>query len=126
MNQACAPCANQMSCMQERVKALTSWTSVTTSLQLLTLLFIILYWLACAGRIPAIGIIAGSVSHSFVPLAELGLVILVILSLLGTLCHVQLGERLRDWSTFGRVMRIMMKDFLIGASAHFKGTSCPS
>lgn len=102
--------------MQDRVLRLTALSSLARALQMFTLLGIVANWLVAAGHIPAIGIIAGSVTHAAGTLAEMAIVIFICLCLLGAVVHVQLGERLLHWSNFYFTSRRMLAAFLIGAT----------
>jgi hypothetical protein len=110
--------------VQERVLRLTTLSSTGNALQLFTLLGILLNWLTSAGRIPTIAIIAAACAHAAVPLIELGVIILAVLGLLGAVVHLQLGERLVQWSSAARAMGNMLRLFLIGALFRVQNTCC--
>ena len=95
---------------------LTQLETWQNALRLVTIVGIVCNWLLNAGRIAHVGIIAGSVTQASEPLFELAIIIVTSLALLGTLLHLQLGERLRDWSTFPRVMGNMLRNFMIGVT----------
>lgn len=99
--------------MQERAQRLIHTSAVLDAFQAFTALGVLLRWLMLAGQMPSIGIIAGSIAHAIPPLLELTVVVVLLLSLLGALVHVQLGDRIDVWSTFGRVMRGMLREFFV-------------
>lgn len=98
-------------CVQERVQRLIQTSAVLTAMQAFVTLGVLIRWLVLAGQIPSIGIIAGSIAYAVPQLLELAMVIVLLLSLLGALVHVQLGERIEAWNTFGKVMRGMLREF---------------
>jgi hypothetical protein len=100
--------------MQLRVLRLTGLRSIWRGWMLLALIGILFNWLALAGDIPSLGIIASSVAHAVEPLSELLLVLAVISMLIGTILYNMLGHELEKWSSTGAVAYSMMRHFIIG------------
>ena len=86
-----------------------------TALQSFTIIGLLFSWIAYAGRIPHIGVIAKSLYQSMLPLFEVGITSFVLLLLLGMLIHLQAGNRTEGYSTATSSLQLIWYHFIIGA-----------
>ena len=101
--------------MQALVTDLTDWRTIYTALQCFTITGILFSWVAYAGKIPQIGVIATTLGKAVLPICEILIVVLTITSMFGTLIHLQVGGKHEHWSTAASTMQVMWSGFVIGA-----------
>jgi hypothetical protein len=75
----------------------------------------VLNWLVLASEIPAIGVIAKSITAASVTIGELLIIVFILLMLLGALLNAAIGDKLQKWSGISNVLNSVFRNFVVGA-----------
>ena len=93
---------------------LTDLRSSYGVLQSLTIVFLIFSWLARAGKILRVSIIASTIGNAFEPLMEALFVALLMTAMLASVVHLTIGYKVGEWSTLIRSVSLTFQNLIVG------------
>jgi hypothetical protein len=84
-------------------------------LQAVALLLLLIKWALLLHRIPTFHAITAAVSFVLTPLLELCIISIIVGSVLAALLVLRAGDRLEQWSSFGKAFSRLWQHILVGA-----------